>query len=319
MRQAGRYLPEYRATRKEAGSFLDLCFNPDLAIEVTLQPIRRFAFDASIVFSDILVLPLALGQKVWFEEGQGPRLEALDDGKDLDRLSLERTDELLDPIYQILRGLRRELPAQTSLIGFAGAPWTIASYMIEGGTSRDFIKSRSWAYRNDASFQRLIDLLVEATSRYLVKQVENGAEVIQIFDSWAGVWPDDQFERWCLKPVAEIIRRIKSRHPDTPIIHFPRGAGLLYQRVAEECGADGLSIDTTVPLSWVRDELQEKIVPQGNLDPVALLAGGSQLADRVSHILEILGDGPFVLNLGHGILPNTPISHVEEVIDLVRS
>lgn len=318
MRQAGRYLPEYQATRAKAGSFLDLCFNPELAVEVTLQPIRRFGFDGAILFSDILVIPLALGQKVWFEEGHGPRLEALEKREDLAKLSPGAVKEKLSPVFETLRGLRSSLPAETALIGFAGAPWTIASYMIEGGTSRDFMKSRRWAYEDEESFGQLIDLLSEATADYLIEQIDNGAEAVQLFDSWAGVWPADQFERWCLEPARKIVQKIKSTHPNVPVIAFPRGAGLLYETFAETSGADALGIDTTLAPEWVRDRLQDKITPQGNLDPVALLAGGPQLQKRVRHIVECLQGGPFVFNLGHGILPKTPIAHVEAVVESVR-
>ena len=318
MRQAGRYLPEYRATRTKAGSFLDLCFNPELAIEVTLQPIRRFGFDASILFSDILVLPLAMGQKVWFEEGKGPCLDPLNDRDDFSRLSAEAIHEKLDPVYETVRGLRQELPDETTLIGFAGAPWTVASYMIEGGTSRDFQKGKTWAFKDPDSFQNLIDLLVDATSSYLIKQVENGAEVLQLFDSWAGVWPEEQLRRWCLEPAKEIVARVKKAYPETPIILFPRGAGILYQDFAKECGADGLGIDTTLPLIWARDNLQDKATLQGNLDPILLLAGGTKLREHTKKILDTLGERPFMFNLGHGILPQTPIAHVEELMELIR-
>lgn len=318
MRQAGRYLPEYRATRTEAGSFLDLCFNPELAIEVTLQPIRRFGFDASILFSDILVVPLAMGQKVWFEEGKGPCLEALTGHEDFSKLSTDAIHEKLEPVYKTIIGLRQELPKETTLIGFAGAPWTVASYMIEGGTSRDFMKGKSWAFRDPESFQTLIDLLVEATSSYLIKQVESGAEVLQLFDSWAGVWPEEQLRRWCLEPAKEIIARVKKASPKTPVILFPRGAGVLYRDFAKECGADGIGIDTTLPLTWARDELQDKVTLQGNLDPILLLAGGATLREHTKRILDTLGGGPFIFNLGHGILPQTPIAHVEELLELIR-
>ena len=317
MRQAGRYLPEYRKIRKEAGSFLDLCFTPELAAEVTLQPIRRFGFDAAILFSDILVVPHALGQKVWFEEGLGPRLEALDRGRGLAQLSLEAMHDALDPVYQAIGLIRRDLPEATSLIGFAGAPWTVASYMIEGGSSRDFGTAKAWAYRDPTSFQELINLLVEATSQYLVLQVEAGAEALQIFDSWAGAWPEDQMRRWSHNPMKEIVSRVKAQHPEVPIILFPRGAGVLY-RGYTSCGANALALDTAMPLVWAKKQLQSKVVLQGNLDPVLLLAGGAALKERVSRTLEILGSGPFVFNLGHGILPATPPDHVAELVALVR-
>jgi uroporphyrinogen decarboxylase len=319
MRQAGRYLPEYRKVRASAGSFLDLCFTPDLAIEVTLQPIRRFALDAAILFSDILVIPHALGQKLWFEEGRGPRLEALQGPKDLPRLSSSLTEERLAPVYETLNGVRSALPESTTLIGFAGAPWTVASYMVEGGSSNGFPVAKGWAYRDPDSFARLIALLVDVTSDYLIRQVESGAEVLQIFDSWAGVWPAAQMRRWCLEPAREIVARVKHAHPEVPIILFPRGAGPFYVEFAETSGADALGLDTTVPLEWAHGKLQSRVAVQGNLDPVLLLSGGPLLHQSVTSILEILGEGPFVFNLGHGILPETPISHVEDVLEIVRS
>lgn len=319
MRQAGRYLPEYRELRKEAGTFLDLCFTPQLAAEVTLQPIRRFGFDAAILFSDILVIPHGLGQKVWFEEGKGPKLSALKDETDLSQLSLAALHEKLDPVYQAIKLIRSDLPEKTALIGFAGAPWTVASYMIEGGSSRDFILAKTWAYRDPDSFKTLIDLLVNATSEYLIRQIEAGAEVLQIFDSWAGIWPADQLRHWCLLPVREIVSRVKAAHPNVPIILFPRGAGQLYQKFAAKSGADGLALDTAMPLDWSQRHLQGNMALQGNLDPLLLRAGGPQFKRRVGVIKRILGKGPFIFNLGHGILPSTPIDHVSELVELVRT
>lgn len=319
MRQAGRYLPEYRRIRAHAGSFLDLCMTPEFAIEVTLQPIRRFSMDGAILFSDILVIPFALGQMLWFEEGKGPRLEALERPEDIERLEPTAVEERLSPVFEVLRGVRAALPATTSLIGFAGAPWTVASYMVEGGSSNGLVKAKTWAYRDPETFTRLIDLLVDVTADYLIRQVENGAEVLQLFDSWAGVWPAPQMRRWCLVPSAEIIRRVKKSHPEVPIILFPRGAGQIYQVYAEEANADALGLDTSVPLAWARDKLQGQVALQGNLDPVHLLAGGPGLEESVSSILETLSCGPFVFNLGHGILPETPVEHVEKLIEIVRS
>ena len=319
MRQAGRYLPEYRAIRTEAKNFLDLCFTPDLAVEVTLQPIRRYGFDAAILFSDILVVPHALGQRVWFEEGIGPRLEPLRRSQDLVRLSADGLHEALAPVYETLRRLRAELPEQTALIGFAGAPWTVASYMIEGGTSKDFATAKTWAYRAPDEFAPIIDLLVESTSDYLIAQVEAGAEVLQLFDSWAGVWPEAALRRWCLEPAAEIIRRVKAAHPDVPVILFPRGAGALYEVFANEAGAEGLGLDTTVPLTWARERLQGSVTLQGNLDPLLLVAGGAAMDQAVARILDTLGAGPFIFNLGHGITPETPPEHVERLVYQVRA
>jgi uroporphyrinogen decarboxylase len=318
MRQAGRYLPEYREVRRQAGSFLDLCFTPELAAEVTLQPIRRYGFDAAILFSDILVVPHALGQRVWFEDNVGPKLEAISGPQGLGGLDVEALPEALSPCYETLRILRRELPAEVALIGFAGAPWTVASYMIEGGGSRDYGRAKRWAYEDPESFARLIDLLVEATTRYLSAQVEAGAEVLQIFESWASAWPAAEFERWCLAPMAEIIRRLKQRHPEVPIILFPRGIGAGYLGVAERAGADALSLDPTVPLDWARETLAPKVVLQGNLDPMHLIVGGPSLDVATRQILAATEGLPFIFNLGHGIDKSTPPAHVERLVALVR-
>jgi uroporphyrinogen decarboxylase len=319
MRQAGRYLPEYRATRARAKDFLDLCLSPDLAVEVTLQPIRRYGFDGAILFSDILVLPYALGQKVWFEEGVGPRLAPLRDLDAIADLRPESIHERLAAVFEALRQLRRELPNDTTLIGFAGAPWTVASYMIEGQTSRDFATAKTWAYGAPRAFAGLIDLLVESTSAYLNAQAEAGAEVLQLFDSWAGVWPEPALRRWCLEPAAEIVRRVKAVHPQVPVILFPRGAGLLYEAFAAEAGAEGLGLDTSVPLAWARDRLQGSVTLQGNLDPLLLVAGGEALTRGVEDILEALAGGPFIFNLGHGITPAASLAHVESLISQVRA
>lgn len=319
MRQAGRYLPEYMRTRGQAKGFLDLCYTPDLAVEVTLQPIRRYGFDASILFSDILVVPHALGQKVWFEEGVGPKLEALKSAKDLEALGLDGFHEHLAPVYETVGRLRQELPAETALIGFAGAPWTVASYMLEGGSSKDFGTAKTWAYSCPEVFERVIGLLVEATSSYLIRQIEAGAEVVQLFDSWAGVWPEDDLRRWCLEPCKQIISSVNAAHPDIPVILFPRGVGLAYPAFARESGARGLGLDTTVPLEWARDHLQSDVTLQGNLDPIKLVAGGESLERAVADIMGSLAGGAFIFNLGHGIVPQTPPEHVEQLMKLVRA
>lgn len=319
MRQAGRYLPEYRETRARGRDFLDVCLTPELAVEITLQPIRRYGLDGAILFSDILIVPHALGQKVWFEEGVGPRLEPIREIRDLGRLSPGRAGAALAPVYETLRRVRGALPGTTALIGFAGAPWTVASYMIEGGSSKDYALAKTWAYRAPKEFARLIDLLVETTAEYLCRQVDAGAEVLQIFDSWAGVWPEAELRRWCLEPVREIVRRVKAVHPQVPIIVFPRGAGLLYEAFADEVGAEALSLDTTVPLDWARERLQGKVTLQGNLDPMLLVAGGEALRRAVDRILNTLGRGPFVFNLGHGITPEASPEIVAELVARVRA
>ncbi len=318
MRQAGRYLPEYRAVRGQAGGFMDLCLNPELACEVTLQPIRRYGFDGSILFCDILIIPWALGQSVGFTEGIGPQLTRLEDEASLAALSAEGLHDRLEPVYRALELIKAGLPAETTLIGFAGAPWTVASYMLEGGTSRDFARAKTLAYGEPALFQRLIDLLVEVTSAYLIRQAERGAEVLQLFDSWAGIWPEGCLKRWCLEPASEIVRRVKAVHPNLPIILFPRGAGLLYADFARDSGCDALSLDTTVPLAWARDTLQDRVVLQGNLDPIYLVTGGAALDAEVRRIRDSLGKGPFVFNLGHGIVPQTPPENVARALEVLR-
>jgi uroporphyrinogen decarboxylase len=318
MRQAGRYLPEYRKLRAGAGSFLELCFTPDLAVEVTLQPIRRFAFDAAILFSDILVVPHALGQALSFREGEGPVLAPVRTADDVARLRPEGLHETLAPVYETVRRLAVALPDGVALIGFAGAPWTVATYMVEGGTSRDFHHAKLWAYRDPAGFARLIDRLVDATTGYLLRQVEAGAEILQLFDSWAGVLPEAQFGRWVIEPTRRIVSAVRGVHPDIPIIGFPRGAGALYPRYFTETGVTAVSLDTAVPAGWAREALQAIGPVQGNLDPLALVAGGDAMAKATADILASFGSGPFIFNLGHGIVPETPPEHVAELIALVR-
>ena len=318
MRQAGRYLPEYRALRTKAASFLDFCFTPELAVEATLQPIRRFGFDGAILFSDILVVPHALGQSVRFAEGHGPLLEPVRSAEDMDRLSAEGLQDCLAPVFETLRHLSGALPAETTLIGFAGAPWTVASYMIEGAGGSDFLNARRMAYEAPDLFARLIDLLVESTIGYLSAQIMAGAETLQIFDSWSGALAEPERRIWSLEPLTRITRRLKALHPQVPIILFPRGAGLLYGDFARQSGAAALSLDSGLPLDWAAAELQPHLALQGNLDPILLLAGGEALDRETDRILEILGRGPFVFNLGHGILPETPIANVERLVEWVR-
>ena len=319
MRQAGRYLPEYREVRAKAKDFIDFCFRPDLAAEATLQPLRRFDLDAAIVFSDILVVPLALGQKVWFEEGKGPRLEPIREPEDLAALSVDNLEPRLAAVYETLEGVAAELPAGKALIGFAGAPWTLASYMIEGQTSRDFARLKRFAYGQPEAFERLLGLLVEAVARHLVAQVRAGAEAVQIFDSWAGVLPEPELKAWSLAPMAEIARRVRADCPEIPVIAFPRGAGLTYAAFAENGGFDALGLDTTLPLGWAAERLQPQAVVQGNLDPVKLLVGGGALTRGVDAILEALGPQRLVFNLGHGVLPETPPEHVADLVARVRA
>lgn len=319
MRQAGRYLPEYRVLREQARSFLQFCLTPELAVEATLQPLRRYPLDAAIIFSDILVVPHALGQAVSFEEGRGPQLEPVRRADDLSRLSGNRLAEILGPVESAIRMVRRELPATTALFGFAGAPWTVASYMVEGGSSTGFETVKSWAYREPDSFQILIGLLVDATAAYLCRQAAAGADVLQIFDSWAGVLPAPEVERWCLEPTAEIVRRVRAAHPDLPIVAFPRGIGASYLRYAAACGCDGLNLDTGIPTSWAATQLQPHCALQGNLDPLLLVTGGPAMREAAERILQDLSRGPFIFNLGHGIVPQTPPEHVAELCRIVHA
>lgn len=322
MRQAGRYLPEYLATRAEAGSFLDLCYNPELAAKVTMQPIRRFAFDAAILFSDILVIPHALGQKVWFVEGEGPRLEPIIDFKGLERLGpahqLSRLDPVLETVTRVRNRLGIETSGSTALIGFCGAPWTVASYMIAGKGTPDQAPIRLIAYQSPEFLTALIDVLVEASTQYLISQIDSGAQAIQIFESFGGALPPALFQQWCLGPVVRIVRDVKQARPDAKIIVFARGVGYKLTQFADVSEVDGLGLDWGVDLDWAARELQPKKTLQGNLDPLALMAGGPALDRSVDQIIEKLGGGPHVFNLGHGIQPSTPISHVEQLISRVR-
>jgi len=319
MRQAGRYLPEYRATRAQAGDFLSLCYNSELAAEVTLQPIRRYGFDAAIMFADILLIPQALGADLWFVTGEGPRLSTVTKEADFNRLKpANETDATLNPIYETLRILSRALPAETTLIGFAGAPWTVATYMIAGRGTPDQGPAHKLMTENPDLFQRLIDLLTEATIDYLSKQIDAGAEVVKLFDSWAGSLSPAQFEKWVIAPNAEIVRRLKARNPNAVIIGFPKGAGGKLAAYAEGTGVDALGLDETVDPHWANRELPKGLPVQGNLDPLALIAGGDVLKDAVQNILSAFQDRPHIFNLGHGILPDTPIENVELLLNLVR-
>ena len=319
MRQAGRYLPEYRKVRAGAGNFLDLCYNPDLAAEVTLQPVRRFALDAAIVFSDILVIPDALGQKVEFQEGIGPVLNPIKSDSDVAALDVSRLRDYLEPVYQTLSRVRSALPEHVALIGFAGAPWTISTYMIEGGGSRDYVKTKSWAFGEPVGFRKLFDVLEEAIGDHLIAQVDAGAQLLQIFDSWAGLLPDGAFQSWCVEPIGRIVKRVRSERPDVPVIVFPRLAGVRYTDFVKLEGIDAVSLDQTLSREWARDILQPHLVVQGNLDPVYLVQGGEVLRHEARKILEVLGEKPFIFNLGHGVMQTTPPEHVKELCDVVGS
>ncbi len=319
MRQAGRYLPEYREIRRAAGDFLTLCYTPDLAAEATLQPVRRFGLDAAIVFSDILVVPHALGQGVSFEDGRGPVLDAIRTSGQLEALDKARLGERLSPVYAAVKRVSSALSGAVSLIGFAGAPWTVASYMVEGGSSRDFAAVKGWAFSDEAGFGELIDLLVDATSEHLVAQIDAGADVVQIFDTWAGVLPEAHFVRWCVEPVREIVSRIRDRRPGTLVIGFPRGAGVGYGTYVKATGVDAVGIDSSVPLLWAARDLQSVCAVQGNLDPVSLLVGGNAMIAASRDIVSVLGGGPLVFNLGHGVLKTTPPENVSALVAAVRS
>jgi uroporphyrinogen decarboxylase len=318
MRQAGRYLPEYRAIREKAGSFLDLCFNPQRAAEVTLQPIRRFGFDAAILFSDILVVPHALGQRVTFEDGEGPRLDALKDPAALSRLDREIDHARLEAVYEAIGRVKQELPPAVALLGFCGAPWTLATYMIAGIGTVDQLPARRFAYQFPDAFAKLIDKLVEASTSYLIRQFAAGVDAVQIFDTWAGILPDDEFQRWCIEPCARIVAAVRAHVPDAAIIGFPRGAATGLGRYLDAVAVNAVGIDWTVELGFARDRIQSRKPLQGNLDPLALSIGGAALDRSIDAILEAFSRGPFIFNLGHGVLPDTPIAHVEQLIARVR-
>jgi uroporphyrinogen decarboxylase len=318
MRQAGRYLPEYRIIREKAGSFLDLCFDPKLAAEVTLQPIRRFGFDAAILFSDILVVPYALGQHVTFETGEGPRLDAIAEPVVLRRLR-DRVDHgTLAPIYETIERVKQELPQDVALLGFCGAPWTVATYMIAGCGTADQFPGRLFAYRYPEAFAELIELLVQASAEYLIRQFDAGVDAVQIFDTWAGILPPGEFHRWCIEPMARIIAAVRKRVPRAKVIGFPRGAGTELSNYLTSVPVDAVGLDWMIELGFARDCIQKQRPIQGNLDPLALLVGGEALDRGVDAILEAFSHGPFIFNLGHGVLPDTPIEHVERLIARVR-
>jgi uroporphyrinogen decarboxylase len=318
MRQAGRYLPEYRALREKAGSFLNLCFTPEYAAEVTLQPIRRFDFDAAIIFSDILVIPYALGRSVRFEAGEGPRLDPLDTPDKVATLAAKADFGKLEPVYEALRRVRAELDAKTALIGFCGAPWTVVTYMIAGQGTPDQAPARMMAYRQPEAFAEIIDVLVENSIHYLVGQLNAGADALQIFDTWAGVLPPREFARWSIEPARRIVEGVRRHVPDAKIIGFPRGAAGQLPAYVEATGVNAVSIDWTADPSLIRERVQTKVAVQGNLDPLVLIAGGAALDRAVDDVLANYGKGRLIFNLGHGIQPETPIAHVEQMVRRVR-
>lgn len=315
MRQAGRYLPEYRELRKDAGSFLRLCMTPEHATEITIQPLRRFDMDAAILFSDILVIPYALGQELNFVEGEGPQLGSFS----FDNLNFTGFDQKLSPVYETVRNVRKELSDEKTLIGFAGAPWTVACYMIEGRGGGVFEKAVGYALGNQDKFDALISLLVEATVRYLNAQVAAGADALQLFDSWAGLVPEGYFERWVIKPARQIVDVVKKQHPHVKIIGFPREAGKNYKAYAEKTGVDGVSLDHSLDLAAAVKEFGGKVCLQGNLDPEILLKGGKEMEQEVLRILNITKNQPFIFNLGHGVIKETPPEHVADLARIIRS
>lgn len=315
MRQAGRYLPEYRALRAKAKDFISFCLNPDMAAEATLQPMRRFPLDAAIVFADILLVPLALGQKVWFEEGEGPRLGPLPTISELEA-SLEGSLGLLAPVGETLADVREALEPERALIGFAGAPWTVATYMIEGGGSRDRAKARALAYEDPERVDAMISVLVEATARYLTLQAAAGADVLKLFDSWSDNLPEPLFDRLVTQPHARIVSRLREAGLTQPVIGFPRGAGALVEVYAERAGVNAVALDVQATAA-LGQRLQTKLAIQGALDPLLLRVGGEELDRSVDRMLGQWGQGPYVFNLGHGVWPDTPIEHVARVVSRV--
>ena len=316
MRQAGRYLPEYRALRADKGGFLELVYDSDAACEVTLQPIRRFGFDAAILFSDILIVPHSLGQNLWFETGEGPRL-----APPLVEAALDTLVPVADrfaPIFDTVRKVRAALPSATALLGFAGSPWTVATYMVAGQGSRDQSDARRLAYRDPERFGDIIAAITRCTIDYLRAQIDAGADAAQLFESWAGTLSPAQFERWVIAPNAAIVAALGDSHPDTPVIGFPKGAGGKLAAYARETGVTAIGIDETVEPAWAHANLPPHLPVQGNLDPLALVTGGETLMSAVDHILRAFADRPHIFNLGHGIVPDTPVAHVEALVTQVR-
>lgn len=319
MRQAGRYLPEYRELRAKAGGFLDLCYNPQWAAEVTLQPIRRFGFDAAILFSDILVIPHALGQKLWFAQGEGPRLEPVANASRFGEIREEIDPDVLAPVYETARRVKESLPQGTALIGFCGAPWTVATYMVAGRGTPDQGPAKDLFQRDPALFARLIDRLVVNSAAYLNAQIDAGVDAVQIFDSWAGSLGPEDFKRWCIEPTMRIVELVRARHPQAKIIGFPRGAGAGIPDYVRATGIDAVGLETEIDRRFVREAIQPLAPVQGHLDPQLLRTGGPELDREIDAIRAAFGDRAFVFNLGHGILPDTPIAHVERLVELVRA
>ena len=316
MRQAGRYLPEYRALRAEKGGFLELVHDSAAAAEVTMQPIRRFGFDGAILFSDILVIPHALGQDLWFETGEGPRLAPK--LVDTSLSALQRMPERLSPVIETVRQVKAALPPQTTFLGFAGSPWTVATYMVAGQGSREQAETRRFAYRDPKAFGEIITAIADLTVEYLSDQIEAGVDAVQLFDSWSGSLSPQQFEQWVIAPTVRIISKLKARHPHAVVIGFPKGAGGKLPAYAREVGADAIGLDETVDPNWAHNNLPKDLPVQGNLDPLTLITGGDMLDQAITRIIDAFQDRPHIFNLGHGILPDTPIAHVEALVARIR-
>lgn len=314
MRQAGRYMKEYLQVRSNLSNFLDLCYNPEKACEVTMQPIDRFDFDMSIIFSDILVIPDALGQKVEFIKNKGPVLDSNIIKGSLNALNFDQ--ERLRSVYEAMSRVRSKLPSEKSLIGFCGAPWTLSTYMIEGGSSKDFSKVKSFMYSDESKFSHLIDILVDSTSKHLINQIEAGADTVKIFDSWASMLNEEQFYKYSILPTKKIVDNIRQKYPDTPIIGFPKGAGLNYKNYAKETGIDILAFDQHISPKWIKENTS--IALQGNLDPVLLASNADKAIEYSRNLLNLMQDRAFIFNLGHGILPFTPVENVEKVVNFVK-
>lgn len=322
MRQAGRYLPEYREIRSKKENFLDLCYNPKLAAKITLQPIDRFNLDGAILFSDILVIPDALGIKTEFIKNHGPKLQPITEKKELDSLDFNNIENYLNPVFETIDIVKSKKPKETNLIGFSGSPWTIATYIVEGGSSKNFEKIRSIAIKEEDFFQKLINILIESIVTYLSFQIKAGVEIVKLFDSWAGILPENQFNKWVLEPNKKIIKRIKELYPDIPVILFTKNAGVLNQNICQNIDFECLAIDQNLPKIWVKNNIQKKYnkVIQGNLDNILLCYGSrEEIKNEVLDILDSFNGESFVFNLGHGILKDTPVENVEYVVNLVRN
>ena len=318
MRQAGRYLPEYRELRRKAGSFLDLCFNPEMAAEITLQPVRRFDMDAAILFSDILVVPYALGQKLDFVEGDGPRLGAFQTIQNFEEIDFDAFNKKLQPVYETIKLVKKDLDPKKTFIGFAGGPWTVACYMVQGRGDEKFINTKKFAFSHPEKFDHLIEKLVTTTSNYLLEQIKIGVDTIQIFDSWAGLLPELYFDRWIIKPTRKIVNNIHNVYPGFPIIGFPRHAGYLYPQYAERSGVRCVGLDQYLSLGQTIRTFGDKVILQGNLDPVLLLAGGKALEIETRRILGTVGSANFIFNLGNGIIKETQPEHVSQLANIIK-